>query len=196
MAAFGARYFKFSRIKSEEPGKLPAYDPDQSITLGLVKADLTVTYASGDLYADDKMQEKIDEFVSAAIAAETDELKDEDAVILYGSTLNEQKEKVDNSADSAPAGGLGYYKSLMKNRKKFYRGYYYPKVVASIGNDNAATKSSSITFSTTPITITVMEPDTGDWRYTKEFPTAAEVRAWVDAKLGEASAGGNTGGEV
>ena len=39
---------------------------------GLVKADLSITLASGQLYADDQLAESVDEFVSGSVAMETD----------------------------------------------------------------------------------------------------------------------------
>ncbi len=195
MAAFGAKYPKFAQISGEEDGKLPVYNREKSLLLGeLVKADLAVEFASGELYASDRLCEKTDEFISGSIAMEVDELKNKDAVVLYGSKINESGEKVDNSQDVIPYGGLGYIKSLMKNGKKFYRGYYYPKVKAVMGNDNAASKQKSITFTTTPITFTVYEPVTGDWRYTKEFDSVSDAEGWVDVKLNLADAAENLPG--
>ncbi len=187
MAAFGARYLRFAQITDETAGQLPTYETAVALG-GLIKADLTVNYASGEMYADDKLAEKVDEFISGSIAVEVDELKDNIAAKIYGATFTEQNEKIDNSSDSAPYGGLGYIKSLMKNKNRFFRAYYYPKVRAVMGNDNAATKASSISMTSTPINLTIYEPETGDWRYTKEFETVGEAQKWVDEKLGRKAA--------
>lgn len=184
MAAFGAKYLRFAKIATEEKGKLPTYASGVVTLGGLVKADLTVNYASGEMYADDVLAERVEEFISGSLAVEVDELENEEASVVYGARINESEEKADNASDSAPCGGLGYYKTLVKNGERFWRGYYYPKVKATLGNDTAATKSSSITLATTPLTFTVFEPENGDWRYTKRFSTEAEAVAWVDEKLG------------
>jgi hypothetical protein len=184
MSAFGAKYLNFAPIAEEAEDALPTYEKNGAFSLGaLVKADLTVNFASGELYADDRLAEKVDEFSSGSLAAEVDELKDEQAAKIYGATYNESKEKIDNTGDTVPTGGLTYCKSLMKNGVKFYRGYYYPKVKAQIGSDSAATKSSSITLATSPITFTIMEALNGDWRHTEEFDTEAAAKAWCDKKL-------------
>lgn len=189
MAAFGAKYMKWAVITKEEDGKLPTYG--EAKTLGaLVKADLTVNFASGELYADDKLQEKLDEFVSGSLAAEVDELDDEIAGAIYGATVNEEGEKIDNTADNVPYGGLAYYKTLMKNGKKFYRAYFYPKTKAALGNDNAATKANGITFATAPVSFTVYEPNTGDWRYTFRADEEKDVVDWIDKKLSGTAAAG------
>lgn len=190
MAAFGAKCLKYAQIKTEAAGKLPTYDVTKKVELGrLVKADLTVNFASGTLYADDTLAEQMDEFASGTIAAEVDELEDENASIIYGAVINELQEKEDNTGDEIPFGGLAYYKSLVKNGKKFFRGYFYPKVKAQLGNDNAATKASSITLAAAPITFTVLEPNNGTWRYTKKFDTEADVIQWIDNKLSNAVEG-------
>ena len=61
---------------------------------------------------------------------------------------------------------------------------YLPLVAAVLGNDNAATKGSSITFGTTTTTFNVFRCNSGDWRIWKEFTTEAEAIAWCDEKLG------------
>ena len=67
--------------------------------------------------------------------------------------------------------------------KKYFKGFFYPKVKAALGNDNAATRGSSITFSTALTTFTVFAPEVGDWRITKTFDNEAAARGWVQSKL-------------
>ena len=80
---------------------------------------------------------------------------------------------------------------LFRSGQKVYKGCFYPKVRAALGNDNAATRGNSITFGTTPTTLTVFACNTGDWRITKEFTgdgAEASALAWLKEKL--AVAGG------
>lgn len=185
MASFGAKYPRFSPIKDEPIGALPTYEGP--VTLGrLVKADLTVTMASGKLYADDALAESVDEFASASLAMETDDKTDETCVAVYGCTL-EEKTLHDKTADSTPLGGLAYYKVLMRNGVKFFRGYFYPRVKAVLGNDTAQTKGDSITFGTDATTFTVFRCNSDDWRLRETFDTEAEAIAWVDKKLAAAT---------
>ena len=61
MAAFGAKYIKFAPIKTEPATGMPTYDAP--VTLGdLVKAELTINLASGEIYGDDRLVEKLEEF--------------------------------------------------------------------------------------------------------------------------------------
>ena len=74
MAQFGAKRPVFAPIKTTPDGALPTYDYEKKVTIGkLVKADLTVTNASGELYGDDAPAEKVDMFASGSLALETDD---------------------------------------------------------------------------------------------------------------------------
>ena len=171
MAAFGANH--------------PCFKPDTSETgvvlERLVSANLTVTLASGELFADDGLAEKTDEFASGSIAMETDDMSDENAAILYGATIKD-KTVVYNKDDSAPMGSLAYFKALMYHGVKYYKGYYYPRARAALGNDNAQTKGSSITFQTTTTTFTIFADDDGNWRETEIFNTRDAALAWCETK--------------
>lgn len=183
MATFGAKYPCFAPIKSEPDGGLPVYG--DIVTIGrLIKGDLSLSFASGKLYADDTLAESVEEFVSGNIDLETDDILDDVAAVVYGATVTEDGLVDYKAGDNPPMGGLAYYKALMRNGVKLYKGYYYPKVKATLGNDTAQTKGDSITFGTSSTSFTVFECNSGSWRQTKEFDDEGEVIAWVDEKLG------------
>ena len=84
MASFGAKNPYFAPIESEPEGALPVYKGEPVKIGRLVKADLTLTMASGKLYADDELAESAEEFVSGSIAMETDDILDAVASVIYG----------------------------------------------------------------------------------------------------------------
>lgn len=188
MASFGAKYPHFAKIKEEPEEGLPIYEGDPVKIGQLVKADLTLQMASGKLYADDHLVESVDEFVSGSIAMETDDMLDEVASVVYGTTVEEKLVRY-NTADDPPSGGLAYYKKLMRNKKVLFKGYFYPLVKAALGNDTAQTKTDSITFSSTATAFTVFACRNGDWRHTEELATEAEALAWVKSRFAPADAG-------
>lgn len=190
MASFGAKYPFFNKIKSEPAGALPVYEGDPVRIGRLVKADLTVTLASGKLFADDVLAESVDEFASGSIAIETDDMTDAVASVVYGAEVTD-KEVHYNVGDDPPAGGLAYLKKLMRKKKVLYKGYFYPMVKAALGSDTAQTKGDSITFGTAATTFTVFACESGDWRITQEFPTEAEALAWIQEKLKGTDSGGS-----
>ena len=172
-----SKYPHFSKIKTEPDDALPTYEGPVNIGR-LVKADLTVNLASGKLYADDELAESVDEFSSGSVAMETDDMTDDVAAEVYGCTVEEKKVHY-KAGDSAPLGGLAYYKVLMRKGVKLFKGYFYPRVKAVLGNDNAATKADSITFGTNSTTFTVFRCNSDDWRITEELTTEAAAKAWV-----------------
>ena len=191
MASFGAKFPNFAKIKDEPEDALPTYEGP--IVIGkLVKADLTVSLASGKLYANDELAESVDEFSSGSIAMETDDMIDDVAAVVYGCTVDEQKVHY-KAGDAAPLGGLAYYKVLMRKGIKLFKGYFYPRVKAALGNDSAATKGDSITFGTSTTTFTVFRCNSDDWRITEEFKTEAEAKTWVKEQL---AATGTAAGDV
>lgn len=193
MAQFGAKYIKFNPIQEEPEGALPVYGEKGPVQLGrLVKADLTVNNASGELYADDELAESLTEFSSGSLAVETDDMEDAVASVVYGCTVEEKKVHY-KVGDAIPEGGLAYYKTLMRRGKKFYKGVFHPRAKAALGNDSAQTRGNSITFGTTSTTFTVFVCNSGDWRITEEFADEAQARAWVDQQLGGGQVGGTAG---
>lgn len=169
----------------------PCFKPDAigavGVVLGrLVSANLTVNLASGEIYADDELAEQASEFSSGSLAMETDDMSDANASIVYGATVV-GGEVTYNKNDSAPIGCLAYYKVLMRRGVKYYKGYYYPRVRAALGNDNAQTKGSSITFQSTATAFTVFADENGDWRKTETFNSAEAAKAWCENKCNVAA---------
>ena len=106
MASFGAKFPYFCPVAEEPEGDLPIYSGDPVKIGRLVKADLSVTLASGKLFADDVMAESVDEFAGGSIAMETDDMTDDVASVVYGVEVQEGTAHY-NVADDPPKGGLG-----------------------------------------------------------------------------------------
>lgn len=186
MASFGAKNPYFNKIATEPEAALPTYGPEEPVKVGrLVKADFSMQTASGRLYADDELAESVDEFISATVAMETDDMEDNVAQVIYGCEVEEKKVHY-KSGDVPPYGGLAYYKTLMRRGKVIYKGYFYPKAKATLGNDTAQTKSDNVTFGTSSTSFTVFACNSGDYRITEEFDKEAEALAWVKKQLSPA----------
>ena len=191
MASFGAKKPYFAKIKEEPEDGLPVYE-GEPVNIGrLVKADMSLTMASGKLYADDELAESAEEFVSGTLGMETDDILDSVAKVIYGATVKDGQ-VIYKSGDNPPPGGLTYYKKLMRRGKILYKGFYYPRVKAALGNDTAQTKTDSITFGTSTTTFTISAANDGTWRITNEFNSEKEVFDWMKEKLSPAAAGGET----
>lgn len=185
MASIGLAYPAWAKISGETTSALPTYST--GITLGAaVKADLTITNATGQLYADNQLIEDVSEFANASIALETDNLTLATQAAIFGATLT-NGELGFGDDDVAPFGGFGYYQVLMINGVKKYRAFYYPKVKAKFETESASSKSGSITFGNAAIALTVVKPKYGKWRYVKEFDTEEAAKAYIDTKLSVAA---------
>lgn len=181
MAKIGLAYLGFAPIETEPTNALPTYG--SGIKVGhAIKADLTVTNATGQLYADNMLVEDVSEFSSGTIAAETDNIPLATQALMYGATLVND-ELGYGADDTAPLAGLGYYQSLIIGGRKTYRAFFYPKVKAQMGDDSSATKGNSITFGTYPVNFTVFAPEWGKWRYVKDFTTKEGAIAYIENKL-------------
>jgi len=178
MASFGAKFPYFCPVKEEPEGARPIYS-GEPIRIGrLVKADLSINLATGELASDDAISESVSEFASGSIAMETDDMVDDVASVVYGVEVLDGTVTY-NVSNDPPKGGLGYLKKLMRNKQVLYKAYFYPLAKASLGNDTAQTKGTSITFGTTSTTFTIFACENGDWRDTHEAATEAEALTWL-----------------
>lgn len=195
MAQFGAKRPRFAPTATTPDGALPTYNYEKVVTIGkLVAANLTVTNASGEIYGDDGLAEKVDMFASGSLELQTDDKTAEVHAALHGAALDEETDELaDNAGNVAPRGGLTYYKTLMRNGTRVFQGVFLPLVNAVLGNDTATTKGSSITFNAATTTFNVFQANNGDWRITKEFTSEADAISWCDTKLGYTVSGDGTG---
>ena len=186
MAKIGMKYWGWAPFNVADTAiALPTYTA--GFKLGeSVKADLAVTNAEGQFYAEDALTEDVSEFSSGAITGEVDELTLAKQATIYGATIVND-ELGFASDDTPPFGGTAYSQYLMKSGVKRYRTFFYPKVKAKISNDSSTTKTNSFTFGTEPISLTVFQPLFGKWRYVKDHANLASAQAYIDSKLGIAT---------
>lgn len=185
MAIVGARYVKFAPIEGAEPATgLPEYGDVE--TLGkLIRVDVSVQNATGELYADDALAESITEFISATANVETDEVSDETAAIIYGATYDNATKKITHKAgDTPPYGGLGFVRSGVKDGVKYHTAVFYPKAKAALADESTQTKNNSIAFGTSTIPFTVFALNDETWKVAERYTgdTAyADAKARIDA---------------
>lgn len=180
----------WAKITTETAGALPTYATTRTEIGEAIAGNLTVNTTSGELYSNDTLNIRDEEFLSGTLALETDGLDDEVASDIFGAT------SVDGlvtyaAGDVAPHGGLAYYTPMKdKTGKKYFRCYFYPKVQAVMGGKNSATKAGSITFQTASTNFTVYACESGAWMLNETLETEAEAAAWCEEKLGKPAAGG------
>ena len=187
MAGFGAEYARFARFATEETSSAPP-SYESPVSLGpMVSGNLTVTNASGELYGDNVLQEKVDKFVSAAIAMEVTDCPKASLAEIYGATYDQAEKSISYSVDDEPPyGALSFIRNILRKGKEIYEANFFPKAQAALASENAQTRSGSITFQNVAINWTVLAPlhKETPWRITAEFDTREGAIAWLDEKLG------------
>lgn len=185
MAGIGMQYFAWAKMATEPMNAEPTYEKGLNLTM-TVSGDLAITNAEGKLYADDIVAEEVSEFSSADLTMTGDHLELENQAKIYGAEFVDD-ELAFAGTDNAPYGGCGFVQTVMKNNIKKYRAFFFAKAKAKRPNETFSTKGESITFSTAPLSFTLMQPNYGKWERIKEFTTLAAARAWLDTELNVAA---------
>ena len=190
MAAIGMRNIYFNKIKSEAENAAPTYETTGGSRLGaLVSANMTLTYADGEAYADDKLEDETHDFVNGLLETELFDLTEEKYAMLFGTTKGEDGELSESGSDIANMGGLGYARTIRRRdaqgvMKTMWKGYFYPKVQPrKPTSENVTTKQSSVTYNNDGISFRIFEANDGYFRHIKAFATEAEYETWIKGKL-------------
>ena len=190
MAAIGLRNIYFNKIKSEAENAAPTYETTGGGVLGgLVSANMTLTYADGEAYADDKLEDEIHDFVNGLLETELFDLSEEKYALLFGAKKEEGGELSESGSDIANMGGLGYARTIRRKvdgvMKTMWKGYFYPKVQPrKPTSENATAKQGSVTYNNDGISFRIFEANNGVYRTIKSFATEAEYETWIKEKLG------------
>ena len=122
------------------------------------------------------------------------ELPNETASAVTGAQIDSTEGAKDihfSSNDTAPYGCLGFYTTNIKaDGSKYYKGFFYPKVKASLDGRTYNTKQKTIVLDSPKLTLSVDACNTGDYRIeSDELTTEAAAKAWVNGKV-KAAVGG------
>lgn len=189
MAKYGAQYPYVTRIATEPKGALPTYKSDGRTIGKLNKLSLSLNMASGEIYGDDGLAEKVEEFVSGTGTLTTTDLLPADYGYITGATVDGSTGEVtDAGSDSAPLFGLGYVVVLRRSGATVYRACWLPKVQAAKPGEEANTKSSSLSLSGHDIALTIYAANNGKWRMMQDCSTLASAQAWILQKAGAGQA--------
>lgn len=182
MASIGLKYVAWAQMATEPDNAVPTFGT--GLVLGkAVSANLSITRAEAELYADDMLAEYVNEFSSGNLTMEVDNISLQNQATLYGATYSNGEMQV-GTEDSAPYGGIGGYQVLMIHGVRKYRAWFFPKAKATMPDWTGTTKGSSISFGTQPIDMRIAAPAYGAWYRVKEFDSESAAKAWVDGLLG------------
>lgn len=153
-----------------------------------IQADLTVNNATASLYADDGVDESVDEFTSGTLSLGLNDLASTVAAELLGARVDTNGVLVNSTNDIAPYVAVGF---RARKANGNYRYFWLYRVKFGVPATNLATKGESITFQTPTIEGTVMrrnKPDTqGKHPWKTEVTegdtgvSAATISGWFSA---------------
>ena len=153
-----------------------------------IQADLTVNNATASLYADDGVDESVDEFTSGTLSLGLNDLASTVAAELLGARVDTNGVLVNSTNDIAPYVAVGF---RARKANGNYRYFWLYRVKFGVPATNLATKGESITFQTPTIEGTVMrrnKPDTqGQHPWKTEVTegdtgvSAATISGWFSA---------------
>lgn len=187
---YGARYIRWAPVLSDNPdnASLPTYRGSMSLG-GLQKVTDNPSFNEAKGYEDDGLAIHVNEFNECTVDVEIGELENEVGSAVLGATLGEDGELHHGADDNAPDGGMAFYISKMvRGNIKSYQGIFYPLLKASMQGTEYAGKAGSITLAGSKLHFLARAcaNTSRDWKIlSKDFPTEAEAKAWVDAQLPE-----------
>ena len=186
MATIGLDKPYFSIITEDANGQETYGMPE--VMAKAIQADLTVNNATASLYADDGVDESVDEFTSGTLSLGLNDLASTVAAELLGARVDTNGVLVNSTNDIAPYVAVGF-RARKANGK--YRYFWLYRVKFGVPATNLATKGESITFQTPTIEGTVMrrnKPDMQDKHPWKTEVTdgdadvaAATISGWFNA---------------
>lgn len=177
MSKIGCKHMIFQKDSSTQT-------PNAGIWLaGLVEANLTLTNATGEIYADNIQWEQDTQFASGELATEIADLTLEKQAELFGHTLS-NGELIKKTSDAAPTGKVGYVRTLSRRGVgQIHQAIIFNKAKASEASDNVTTKGSSIDYQTNPVSFNISSADSGEWCTVKEFETEDAAMTYIDTQL-------------
>lgn len=186
MATIGLDKPYFSIITEDANGQETYGTPE--VMAKAIQADLTVNNATASLYADDGVDESVDEFTSGTLSLGLNDLASTVAAELLGARVDTNGVLVNSTNDIAPYVAVGF---RARKANGNYRYFWLYRVKFGVPATNLATKGESITFQTPTIEGTVMrrnKPDTqGKHPWKTEVTegdtnvTAATISGWFSA---------------
>ncbi len=150
-----------------------------------ININITPNYNEAKLYADNQLAEVAKEFKDGNITLGTDRLPMKALEVCFGHNVNNEKNEVTyKTNDNANAVGVGFYVDEMISGKRQYVATIVYKATFSESADDYTTKGETIEFKTPSIEGTIAGLETGEWKTTKTFGTAALADAWLRETLG------------
>ena len=196
MAQIGLRHFKYSPI-----GNDGGYTVAKKLA-GAIESTASLDIAEAELYSDDELTEKAQEFTKGTLTLTVDEDSDSVFAPLLGHSKDEETgEVIKTTEDVAPFVGFGRVLVKLVNNVKKYKAEFFPKVQFKPFVTDGKSKADSIEFQTPTVEGTIFsKAETIDnkvkmvWEKHQTFDTDEEAQAYLDNLMKAPTQGGQTSG--
>ena len=191
MATIGIKHPVYAVISSFPDGAKPTYNPSEAGVLGkATRADVTLNFAEGSLYADDALAEYATKFQNGTITAGFDELTPQKYADILGYRIDATGGSNilrKGAKDTSPYCGFGYYKTKVIDGVKKFQAKVFYKVMFRESGDNAETAAENINFQTLELGATIL-PVTGfnedDYSEEQIFTTESAAITYLHTVFG------------
>lgn len=188
MAGIGLQYNVYSPLTEDEAAGTFSYGTGKR-GRRMMKADVKINRTNSKLFSDDVESENVDEFTDGTITTTQDEFTDDMCVDLLGNTkttvtVGEKsvEEVASKDTDNPPYVGYGYIKTVIVDKVRKYRAFFYTKVQFSEPDESSETKGQNISWQTPVIIGTIMRRVDGKWRERATCPDLPTAIAWLKDK--------------
>ena len=168
----------------QETGGVASYGKGMVVTKA-IKADLAINLNDAYLYADNAIDEAVNEFRDGRLTINGSYLEYEAMAMLFGHELTGEpgkEELIARGEDSGEYVGTGFFATVMRNNVKAYRAIWLPKVKYGVPGESLETKADSIKFGTPTIEGTILTDIDGVWKVEAMLETRAAAIEWLNDK--------------
>ncbi|MCL2575722.1 MAG: phage tail protein [Defluviitaleaceae bacterium] len=159
MATIGLRDLYIAPITQDKDGKVAYGEPTRLAKA--IQAQLAVTVAEATLYADDAVDAKVKEFVSALLTLGINDLEPQKQALILGQTMDDDGVVFAGEDDEPPHFAVGF---RARKTGGLYRYVWFYDAMFGIPNEDYNTKGESITFNTPSIVGTIIKRWDGLWK--------------------------------
>lgn len=151
----------------------------------LADCSVSLNIAKAEFYADDGLDDSINEFISGTLSLTVNHLDYQTEASLSGSTAGTENESiVFKTDDSAPYYRYGYIETHYIGGVKRYKTLIYQRVQFSPINDSSQTKGQSANLTGIQINGTLSrDKATEEWKDAQWFDTLAAAKEYINTEL-------------
>jgi hypothetical protein len=152
-----------------------------------ISAQLNISYNKSDLYADDELDDSINEFTGGTLGLGGDHLTDPVQRMILGheyieASGGEGEVLKARAKDEGPPVGVGFYSESRKSGPYGYRAIWLTRVKFAESGETINTRGGNAAFQTPTVSGTIMTNSDGVWKEETRVDTEEKAKAWLDKK--------------